>query len=396
IEYGALAVQFSQTYSKDAWVYIPISFLFLISVFLGGYSFEKRRSKGIMDFAKKVNMQSESESRVLTRYFFSALILLILSIVGYSLYVSVYGGYFAYLAYSGALRSGAMHELPANPYSFLIAFGSFSFIASYLFFSIFPKKYKLISFVFFVVAMIFSVYVLFSWLGRIVFLFYFMVFFMTFVIRDTDLQPRFFRMSCLFVLFLLLLISVNNILDRKDYSGIMQMLSMELVFPVSSLMNALNKADSFRLGLDFFSLPIYWMPQRLWSDYMVSVEAVNTELLFGIAKGLAGNSSSVPADILTLSYLNLGYFGFIFFGFFTGYVLSAVDAIVSQIRVLSVRRIFYCYMLLNLSVLLPIYGDPSHISGRIFPIVGFIIVMYFSKFFTIDLRGLKRVHYVRD
>ncbi|WP_419569529.1 hypothetical protein [Rheinheimera sp.] len=396
IEAGYLITQFSKNYSSDAWIYLPISFAFLLSVFLGACAFDKSKWVLITKFADSIAVKGSTENRVVGRYYFTAISLLFMSVAGYWLYVQAYGGFIPYIAYSGALRAGAMDELPPNPFSFLIAFGSFSFIASFLFYSLLLRKFRIITLVLFLAAFSFSIYVLFSWLGRIAFLFYFMVFFMVSVIRKDDLQPKILQLFVLIIGALSLLVIVGALLGRKTHSGIFQMLSLELIFPVSSLMNALEKNESFRMGIDFFTLPVYWLPQRFWADYLVSADAVNTKLLFGVVKGDAGNTNSVPTDILTLSYLNLGYLGFVFFGVFTGYVLTAVDFICRSIRIVSVRLVVYAYMALYLSVLMPIYADPSHIAGRLFPIVGFLLVMYFSKFCTIDMARLKKGCYVRD
>lgn len=396
IEAGYLITQFSQNYSSDAWVYLPISFFFLLSVFFGAWAFDKSKWTFVINVAESVSVKGSTEQRVVGRYYFSAIVLLLLSFVGYWLYVQAYGGFITYIAYAGALRAGAMDELPPNPFSFLIAFGSFAFISSFLFYALLLRKFKVITFVLFLCAFSFSIYVLFSWLGRIAFLFYFMVFFMVSVIRKEDLQPKILQLLMLVIGALSLLVIVGTLLERKTHSGILQMLSLELIFPVSSLMNVMEKNESFRMGIDFFTLPVYWLPQRFWTEYLVSADAVNTKLLFGVLKGDAGNTNSVPADILTLSYLNFGYLGFVFFGVFTGYALAAVDYICRSIRIVSVRLVIYSYMALYLSVLMPIYADPSHIAGRLFPIVGFLVIMYLSKFFTIDMARLNKVIYVRD
>jgi hypothetical protein len=377
---GELIYQFSRVYDTDAVEYIPITFVFLFSVCVGALAASRFRFSGFSYFLAKIQMENCSEQYVLKRYYLTALVLFFLSFFCYGLYVSAYGGFIEYLAFSAAVRSGVMDSLPNNPFSFLIAFGGLSFLSSYLYFALFRVKKSFFTFLMLVASISFSVYVLFSWLGRISFLFYFMVFFMSFSLNKDNLKPRLKILFIFFSIFFIMLYLINSLLDRGSYDGVFQMLSMELIFPIVSLLNALEKFENFRFGIDLVNLPIFWTPQRFWADFVLSSDAVNTHLIFGSYKGQSGNTGAVPSDILTLSYFNFGYFGFIIFGFFTGFILKLLDSMSLCIKIREIRVVLYAFMIMNLSVLTSIYADPSHIAGRLFPFVSFILVFWASKF----------------
>lgn len=383
---GLLIPEFRDRYSQSAFVFIPVSILFMISVFLGGLFCHNLKATCSLGRNRFSSISNHQDVALLRRYSLSALLLFILSFTGYYIYVHAYGGFISYLAYSAAIRSGVFDSLPPNPFSFLIAFGSLSYISSFIYFSLLKRNVTSFFLFMFLISLFFSIYVLVSRVGRVSLLFYILVFLLSFVLKPNDLSPRYFRFFIFSLIFFILLFAVNSILERGAYSGVMQLLSMELIFPIASLLNSLEVSVSFRLGVDLFLLPLYWTPQRFWHEYVVSADAYNTYLLFGLFKGEGGLTGAVPSDILTLSYLNLGYFGFVIFGFFTGCILSICDLICRRVKIKEVRILLYCYLVMNLSVLLPIYADPSHIAARLFPVVSFIIVFYFSRFLLFRIR----------
>lgn len=375
---GYLVKEFADNYFFDAVIYIPITFILLFFVFLGAMFFDIFKKRFLVFFNGFIFPHWASDSYYDRRLLIVAFAMFFMSFFGYYLYVMPFGGFFEYLKFSAMVRSGFMDALPPNPFSFLIAFGGFSLISSYLFFSLLKSRFSLFCFVGFVLSFIFSLYVLTSWMGRIAFLFYLMVFLMTFVIKSGSFEPKYRRLVYLCVFFLFFLIFINDFLGRKVSSSIFQLLSMELVFPFVSLKAAIERIESFRLGVDLVAFPIYLLPQRFWVDYLVSAEHVNTINIFGAPKGEAGNTSSVPTDIVTISYLNFGYLGFLFVGFYTGFLLKAADYFCRLFKQNNVREIIYCYFVLNFSVLLPLYADPSHIASRFFPIVAFLCLLLFS------------------
>ncbi len=382
VQEGYLIPEFLNTYPEFALEYIPITIVFLIFCFMGSYSASSSRLIYFKYKILKWNLVSNTP-QFNSRLSFSAFVLLFISLSFYYLYVLPYGGFIEYLAFSAAVRSGVMDSLPNNPFSFLIAFGGYSFFASFIYFSFLRDRFNILTLSFFLVSFLFSLYVLTSWLGRITFLFYILVFFLSYSFKNENLQPRPLFLVLIFSSAFSMLFTVNIFLDRGEYSDVLQMLSLELIFPISSLANAMSKFSEFRLGLDLITLPLFWTPQRFWADYITPSDAVNTYLLFGSYKGQAGNTGAVPCDILTLSYINFSYAGFPIFGFIVGYILQCTDLAIRLLKPSHFRSIIYAYAVTNLAILTTIYADPSHIAGRLFPFVGFLLLFKFSKHFFI-------------
>lgn len=376
---GYLVKEFSENYFFDAIIYLPMTFFLLLFTFIGAVFFNIFSKKLLFSLNEYIFPYWLSDSYNYRRICSIAYLMFFLSFFGYYLYVSPFGGFIEYLKFSAMVRSGFMDELPPNPFSFLIAFGGFSLISSYLFFSLLRSKFSFFCLVGFFISFLFSIYVLTSWMGRVAFLFYFMVFLMAFVIKPGSYEPRYRRLVYLSVFFLVFLFFINDILGRKASSSIFQLLSMELIFPFVSLKAAIGSVDSFRLGVDLLAFPIYLLPQRFWVDYLISAEHANTINIFGSPKGVAGNTSSVPTDIITISYLNFGYLGIIFVGFYTGFLLGLADFFCRLFEQKNLREVIYCYFVLNLAVLLPLYADPSHIASRFFPIIAFFCLILVSS-----------------
>lgn len=374
---GYIVNELASQYFYNAIIYLPITLMFLFSVCLGGYLFERSSFKNTNSLLKFMSSIGSDEKDI--RFFFRvAAFMLLISFIAYYIYVLPYGGFVSYLSYSAILRSGLMDQLPPNPFSFLIAFGAYSMFSSYIFFALLQKKFSLVYFAFFLLSFVFSLYVLTSKLGRISFLFYFLLFVMTLTITK-NLQPKFVKMLILMLLSALFLFLINTALGRGEFTSIFQLLSLELIFPFSSFNNVLHNSDSFRFGLDLVTFPVYLMPQSLWGSILTSADAANTYLLFGSYKGQGGNTTSIPIDILSLSFINFGAAGFIIFGMFTGYFLSYFDQLAKSIDLTELRRVIYILLIMNLSILTPIYADPSHLVIRMFPFICFIIIVYIFR-----------------
>ncbi len=300
----------------------------------------------------------------------TAWLLFIISFFSYFLYVKAYGGFFGYLKYADAVRSGV--EVMKNKFSFLSKFGSLSLISSYIFFSlILVRRYrKQINFLGFVISFLFSFYVLYSMRGRVSFLIYFSILIlMYFIIHHKSIKIFFSNILKLLLISFVIIITANFILKRVNYDNAVKLITTEFSFPVISFNNVYSSNDN-RFFVDILYSPLYILPSSFYLKLNVeTASSYNTYLLYGRRKGEGGVYGELPLDLISFSFFQLRILGIIIISIIFGTTISFLNYFINKIKQNNIKILLYSYIALNIVVLSVLYGDINHIVLRSFSLI---------------------------
>jgi hypothetical protein len=296
-------------------------------------------------------------------------------------YSLAYGGFLNLLDYSSLIRS-AIFEVQ-NPLSFLKPFGGLAMIAAYGFFGLWLSgRRKLGTMLGLTLSFTFSLYILYSWLGRMGFLVFLATFSLGLALtRWRNPHKLMFWGSMIFVVILAGAYGVSVWLNLKAADSFLVFLARELSFPFGSFFAQWNNGEHlFRGFLDFVAAPLYLLPSSWWSNWLESVGQVNTAVIMGAPKGEAGVTGAIPVDLLTLGLMQAHLVGIPIVGFIFGMMLRFLQFILDRIPLVGVRAVFEAYIALKIAVLGIFYAQPNLVvSGNFALIVGAGIIVMFLK-----------------
>jgi hypothetical protein len=372
--------------NSTATIYLISTFLLGLSALFGWTFFRVVKKHSITRKNDYYFAEDQLDTYIIkTKYL--AWIMLFVSVISYALYSSAYGGFVGLAKYSMAIRSGVMIE--SNPYSYFEKFGGFSFFSSFIFFGLIidksvNKRKRKLCVLGCISAFIFSLYVLYSWAGRIGALIYIATFIFGYILYNYKSVTKLIKRLFLFTIALPpSLIGINSILCRSNENiGVIDLFAKELSFPFASFIVQFNQ-NNYRLFKDIFVAPLFIFPQRIWSG-ILNIEVAssyNTYIFFGTRKGVSGVTGSIPVDMLTFSYMQASIIGIVIVGFLWGGLLFYLETLCRKIHLNGVRQLIYANLVLNVAILSVLYGDPQHIVIRNFAIiVGIIFMMIIMKF----------------
>jgi hypothetical protein len=310
-----------------------------------------------------------------------AWLMLILSVILYALYSCAYGGFTGLILNSRLIRSGI--TVVENSFSFLQRFGSFAFFSSYLFLGLiidktldFSKRKSL--FFGFVLSFGFSIFVLYTWVGRISFIVYFSTLVMGIILfRNTSIIRLSRKLVNLALLSFASIILFDRLLNRSRVGiSSIELFTKELSFPVASFITQLE-INSLRWFKDLFVFPLYILPSRIW-NVMLGIESAsmeNTYAFWGAVKGQSGVTASIPVDMLTFSYMQASVLGVLLTGIIWGFLIVILQNMVNKIPIRGIRMVLLGNVILNVVVLSVLYGDPLHIITRNFGLISGVLVL---------------------
>ncbi|NLC18108.1 MAG: hypothetical protein GX757_02615 [Clostridiales bacterium] len=329
---------------------------------------------------------SFNECRELKKLYFmlkaGAWLMLAVAFVSYVLYARAYGGFSGLLYYAKVIRSGIL--LVNNPFSFLQRFGAFAFIASFIFFALLidknlkgAKRKDCIAG--FIMSLCFSLFVLYSWDGRVAFMVYLLVFLLSLILYRNKSVIRLVRKLAIVVVFgLILIVAFDRLLNRSPVGiSVTSLFVRELSFPSAAFITWLGK-DSFRWFKDILIAPIYLLPSRIWR-YMLGLDTASMLLTYdfwGAYKGEAGVTGSVPVDLLTFSYMQAHIAGVVIVGLLVGAILYGLQQLQGKLPLESIRAVVGSDIILNLVILTVPYGEPYHILTRCFYLIVGLILLF--------------------
>lgn len=320
--------------------------------------------------------------------------LLLLAISAQWLYSHAYGGYFGLLQYSGSIRSARLANVPHNSLSFLAPFGGLSIIACYGFWGLILSRHRtLVTLCGFVAALGFSLYILYSWLGRIDFAALPLTLLLGALLHRRTAPAKVLLYGGLgFVLLLVLVYGVSLSLNLKPASSFMRFTARELSFPFASLFATMTSyLGPPRKFVDFLMVPLFLTPSSWWSTWFTPVDVVNTTLLYGFPKGTHGVTGSVPVDLLTLGLYEARLIGIPLVGLLHGALLRFADRLLGQVRPSGVRSALEANVAVSFSVLAVFYAQPNLLVVRNFGLIACaLLILGCMLGRTLLLRGSDR------
>lgn len=344
-------------------------------------------SKGILWRKTRIlynDLEVKDDSRYYRKIKIVAWVMFVVSVISYILYARAYGGFLGLIHYSRMIRSGIYTV--ENAFSFLQRFGSFAFFSSFIFFGLLMdknikvrrNKLLLISLI---VSFLFSIFVLYTWVGRISFIVYLVTPLLGFVLYKNKSILRLSRkLLSISILVLTSIVVIDRVLNRSRAGiSMIELFAKELSFPSASFI-AQFKVNSFTWFKDIFVAPLFILPTRIW-NIMLNIETAsmrNTFVFWGAVKGNSGVTGSIPVDLLTFSYMQASVLGVVIIGFLWGLFLMWLQKVVNNIPIKSIRAVLLGNVILNVIMLSVLYGDPLHIITRNIALIIGIIVLKLS------------------
>jgi hypothetical protein len=311
----------------------------------------------------------------------AAWFLLLIALLMQWLYSRAYGGFIGLLEYSAAIRSGIFEV--QNALSFLQPFGGLALFASFLFFGLWLSGCRRLDVkIGFALALVFSLYLLFSWLGRIAFLVYLATFVLG-VLLARQLRPLPLLvgggLTMLVILFAAYQVSVW--LNLKAADNLAFFLARELAFPFGSFLAQLHSGEHLlRAFRDFLIVPVYLLPSSWWANWVEDVGQINTAMIMGAPKGEQGVTGAIPVDLLTLGLMQATAAGIAGLGILFGAVLRVIQRLLEKTRNPGIRAIFEAYVAIKLAMLAIFYAEPALVvSGNFAFLLAVIIIALFAN-----------------
>lgn len=355
-----------------------LGFALLFGVVVG-WSIRTRLNAKVKFLAS--NLSSLDEVHLLRFSWF----VLILSFFIRWVYVSAFGGFVSYLDYASSVRSAVF--VVHNPWSFLQPFGGLSIFSFYMFFSILflSDKVSALSFVRklsvwtgFLCSLIFSVYILYSYMGRVNFIvFIFVITLSIFYFRGVSLRFLITGSLVGVVAGLWSIYLISNYFDVKGGNDFSLFVAREISFPfVTFFSQLLTPYLSPRFFVDILISPLNLLPSSWLSTWYIGPSEVNTIIISGAAKGTHGVTGGIPVDLLSLGFMQLGVAGVLVIGIMFGLLLRFFQYFFDGILVSGFKHVLLAFATLQIAFLPVAYAQPAHLIAAIFPMVVVVCLMY--------------------
>jgi len=314
-------------------------------------------------------------------------LLLVLAVITQGLYAHAYGGYIGQLEYSALIRSSLFDAVPHNPFSFLRPFGGFAMIATFGFFGLWLSRQRNLSiYLGFLLSFAVSVFILYSWLGRMGFLVFLTAFPLAIAMARGRSPHRLIMWGGVaFVGLLIGAYGVSVSLNLKAESNLLEFLARELSFPFGSFFAQIDHGEHLYRGfVDFMLAPMYLLPSSWWTHWIFPVGQVNTEVIMGAPKGEAGVTGAIPVDLVTLGLMQFHLPGVLSVGVLFGALLMILHRLLERVPQNGVRAIFEANIALKIAILGVFYAQPDLIiSGNIDWIAATVLLFILARLPTI-------------
>lgn len=364
--------------SQYYWLFPTLSLIAFLGVYLGA-------SLGKAIFKPRIPAQkfTAGTTKYIKRLAWS---FFVLGVLTYWVYARAYGGFLGLLRYSPSIRSGLFEQVGIyNPWSFLQRLGGLCFFSSFLFYALSLSKEPMsitsraINFVGLGLSICFSSYVLYTWLGRLDFVSYCIVFPFGYVyFRSFSLKARqIFIMLAITIAVIFAFPSISRwMTPGKTPPKLAELYAKELSFPAVSFFSVLHQPE-FRGGQDLVYSLVYFLPERVWRGVfgITTASDVNTERIYGYRKGEGGVTGAIPTDFITFSYMQFGIAGVAILSTFCGGFLVWLDKLILLRPHRALRAVLYAYSAIMISALTVLYADPVIIIHRnIHFVIGMLVL----------------------
>ncbi len=342
----------------------------------------KIQSSRLLNIA--ISYYSSPSSASLFRVFF---LMLGIAVASWYLYLRDYGGFLGYFEYNRLIRAQIFDTFDRSRFSFLQPFGGFAIIACLGFWGLLItwKTRTLSALIGFALSFAMSAYVLVANSGRIAIAATIAILALS-VLAKRRINPLTWFLGYFVMIFsgALFVFWISNALMLKGGDGLGDYLIRELSFPIVAFFAQAERGYLFHLFHDVFASPLYFLPSSITSGWLQEAGEINTEVILGVKKGVDGNTTSVPTDLLTYGLMQFHLIGVILYAILFGFLLRAADTLAQSIKPLGVRSVFQVYVWINLATFGIFYAQPKHLILTHFALIATLIV-------GILLKGIRRL-----
>ena len=369
---------------SEIWLYPLYSLIVVLAVWGGAGLVKKLKNERL--YIEEIEPINKSKSE--KRCYQLAFVFLLAGVLTYWVYVYPYGGFIKYLDVSQAIRSGSFDEVKVDHgFTFLKRFGGFCFFSSLIFAGLIIRKriyeVPVHLWLIFMVSVAFSIYVLFSWGGRLGILFYVVNFPLGYYFYKKGMGYKSFtRIIVVLSIVLILFPSIDQLWGKhREKKPLAQFFVKELSFPLFVFSKA-NEVNKPRWMKDVIFSPAYFLPTKVWSGILNidTVSAVSTKRILGVRKGERGSTIGIPVDFVSFGLMEGGIVGIAILSVIIGVFLSKINNWVFLYMRKGIREMLYGHLVLSVSIQTVIYSDPQHIIMRNFHfIIGFVILCVIGR-----------------
>lgn len=350
-------------------IYGPLILIMIFGIVFGWKLplFDKKYIKFVSKFTFNINDRS---------LLIVAFLLLLSGVLLRWFYVQAFGGFIGYLEYNKAIRS-AIFEIN-NPYSFLQPFGYLIILASYFFWALFLKAYKrfIVGFGLFF-SFLFSLYVYYSYAGRVGFALYLVSFILAyFYIKGVSSRFILILSIAGFPLVTFFLYFISIYFNLKGAESPTSYFIKETSFVYVSFFAELTTGDLYRFFIDFIFAPIHLLPSSWTIGFYETASQANTILINGAKKGDQGVTGGIPVDLLTLGLMQFNILGIFPVGILFGMVIKRLDYFLNLITNSYIRNILLSFMALRIAFIGLIYAHPEHFISDLFPFIILLMLLF--------------------
>lgn len=367
------------------WMYPLYTLITIFGIWIGAALFSKPRNNiELSDLGNEFN--NRYHAKTILRL---AITLQILAVVLYWLYVLPYGGFTGYFKYALAIRAALFDEVDVDrSWSFLKRFGGLSFFASFLIAGLilmyrkhrWPRVHLWLIFLF---SFGFSLYVLYSWGGRLGMMFFLTSFIVGFFLYKNGYSFPFLVKMTIPVLIIFSVLPFTSKIWGHNKGGdeLSTFFVNEISFPLF-VFNEAYHANKPRWMQDVILAPAYILPSRIWGGMleMDTVTQISTERVVGVRKGVNRSTKGVPVDFISFGIMEGGVLGVFLVGLIFGFLFKKIDRYLFWQFWPGPREVLYGYAIFSLSVELVLYSDPkSLIINNFHFIFGLILIKFFNR-----------------
>lgn len=319
----------------------------------------------------------------------SGVLLMIVGFVSLLLWTKAFGSPFGIIKYASEIRSG---DTPVdNPFTFMKHTSTLLMFASYIFFIFLDdKRYnRLITVIFLLFSVFWSVIYLIANDGRMSFILYFTIFVLYRIILSSSkgsLGRSFLKLAAVALVTFVLMATADYYLNYIKYGSagdissdenLTSMVTSELGYTMLSGQTSLQALTEGLSGsnilMDMEAGIFAWIPSSFKPDNLVPLFNYNT-MLSGY------NNGTLPTDFLSMCIYDLGIFGVFIMSFLLGAIFHRIDSIYESNRDVKYYTILHILSSVWLSLRVVAYADMENIMiSMLFILIGSLTVKIMSR-----------------
>lgn len=368
-------------YAGYAVLYSIIVIIFSVATFLGS----SLQFHWILQLRRKAMVSKPLPQNIALRLSICGWLLIALSLLAYWLYSQAYGGFVSLFFKAPLLRAGLLDvESKANPWSILGKMGGLAIVASYIFFGILVAREKQTKYLFhktniigLLLSMFFSLYVIYTWYSRSHLIFYLTAFALGPQVYKNRLRlsKRLLIVTLVLIVILITLLPFvsSHLIRRMRAESLVEYIKLDASIRIIPLF-VLLESPEYRWFRDIGYIPIYFLPQRFWRQYIDTASDIITVKVFGIKKE-EGAEGAMVIGIVPFAYMQMGMLGVVLLGLVWGIFLKIINWWLLAKLPSGVGDTLYAYVALRL-VISSVWGaDPQVIIyNHLDIIIGLILL----------------------